>query len=116
MERLKHAMRLRTSPAIALAFLLAFLTPAQVVAADRIEKAGVITGLTVGNVVFLPAKAAAVTMGLLTGALSVVFFGGDRELATQIWRDTAEGPYIITPELAAAAVGSRPELDDQPSP
>ncbi|HWO41911.1 MAG TPA: hypothetical protein VNO43_08925 [Candidatus Eisenbacteria bacterium] len=98
---------------LALALLLALLSPNRANGEETIEKAGVIAGLTLGNTVFLPAKAAAVGMGLLTGALSILFFGGDRELATQIWRDTAEGPYIITPELAASAVGHRPELKDR---
>jgi len=38
--------------------------------------------------------------------------GGNAELTQQIWRDTTEGPYLITPEVAHKAIGKRPELTD----
>ncbi|MGH7824421.1 MAG: hypothetical protein ACREQ7_04510 [Candidatus Binatia bacterium] len=94
-----------------LMFLLGGLAPSLARAEEPLEKAGVAIGLTVGNALFLPAKAVSVSMGLITGAASLLFFGGNGEVANQIWRDTTQGPYIITPELAKTAVGERPELD-----
>ena len=60
---------------------------------------------------FLPIKAIVMTVGALSGALSYVVTGGNTELTQQIWRDTMQGPYIITPELARTGVGRRPELE-----
>jgi hypothetical protein len=80
-------------------------------AADMIENAGVVVALTEGNAWFLPAKAISVSVGVLTGALSFVLSGGNADLTKQIWRDTTEGPYLITPDVARMAVGQRPELE-----
>jgi hypothetical protein len=46
----------------------------------------------------------------MSGALSYVVTGGNREIADQVWRDTLQGPYVITPDLARRAIGHRPEL------
>jgi hypothetical protein len=78
-------------------------------AEDAIETAGVGVGVTLGNVLFLPIKAIEVTVGAVSGAFSYVVTG-NADLTKQIWRDTSEGPYVITPELARTAVGQRPEL------
>jgi hypothetical protein len=80
-------------------------------AADVIENAGVGVGLTAGNMLFLPIKAITVGVGALTGALSFVLTGGNADLTKQIWQDTTEGPYLITPDVARMAVGQRPELE-----
>jgi hypothetical protein len=80
-------------------------------AEDAIETAGVAIGVTLGNVLFLPIKAISVTMGAVSGAFSYVVTG-NADLTKQIWRDTSEGPYIITPEVAHTSVGQRPELLD----
>ena len=56
--------------------------------------------------------AIAVVMGALSGALSYVVTGGNAELTQQIWRDTTQGPYVITPEVARMGIGQRPELTD----
>ena len=79
-------------------------------AEDAIEKAGAAVELTAGNWLFMPVKALSLSMGVLSSGLSLVFFGGDTELAGQIWRDTTQGPYYITPELAKKSIGERPEL------
>ena len=81
--------------------------------ADVIENAGVGVGLTAGNMLFLPIKAISVGIGALSGALSFVVTGGNADLTKQIWRDTTEGPYLITPEVARMAVGERPELAEK---
>ena len=87
--------------------------PALLRAEDAIEKAGVAVGVTAGNMWFLPIKLITVTMGAVSGALSYVVTGGNADLTRQIWRDTAEGPYVITPEVARMGVGQRPELLEQ---
>jgi len=75
--------------------------------------AGMAVGVTAGNMWFLPIKAISVVMGVTAGAVSFVFSGGNAELTQQIWRDTTEGPYLITPEVAQKAVGHRPELGNK---
>lgn len=86
------------------------LSPLPVSAADPNEAAGIAVGLTAGNMWFVPIKAISVVMGLTEGTVSFVLSGGNAELTQQIWQDTTQGPYLITPEVAQKAVGDRPEL------
>jgi hypothetical protein len=86
------------------------LFPLRISASDLVEEAAVGIGVTAGNLWFVPIKAIAVVSGMVAGGLTYVFFGGDAEMATQIWENTTQGPYLITPEVARAAVGKRPEL------
>lgn len=95
---------------LAVALLLTCLFSTFGHADDAIETAGVGIGVTAGNMLFLPIKAISVTVGAFSAALSYVVTGGNTELTSQIWRDTSQGPYVITPEVARAAVGQRPEL------
>jgi hypothetical protein len=98
----------------ALCLLGAILTlpvPALLRAQDSVEKAGVGIGQTLGNVIFVPVKALTVLWGAIAGALAYPLSAGNEELTHQIWRDTAEGPYVITPEVAKMAIGERPELE-----
>jgi hypothetical protein len=92
---------------------IALISPAPLRAEDAIEKAGVAVGVTAGNMWFLPIKAITVGLGALSGALSYVVTGGNAELTQQIWRDTSQGPYLITPEVAHKAIGQRPELTEK---
>jgi hypothetical protein len=94
----------------ALVLTLTAFSPASLKAQDPIETAGVSVGVTAGNLWFLPIKAISVTIGALSGALSYVVTGGNLELTRQIWQDTAEAPYLITPEVARQSIGDRPEL------
>lgn len=94
-----------------MALFLTSLSPALLRAEDMIEKAGVATGVSAGNMWFLPIKAITMTIGALSGALSFVVTGGNTELTQQIWQDTSQGPYIITPDVARTAIGQRPELE-----
>jgi hypothetical protein len=96
----------------ALVLMLVGIFPASLRAEDGVEKAGVAVGLTAGNLWVLPIKAISVTVGALSGALSYVVTGGNTELTRQIWQDTTEGPYLITPELARKSIGQRPELEE----
>lgn len=95
--------------AIAL-LIIALLSPLALFAESSQETAGIGVGLTAGNMWFVPIKAISVVMGLTGGALSYVLTGGDTELTRQMWQDTTQGPYLITPEVARTAVGERPEL------
>jgi hypothetical protein len=95
---------------IAFALIVSSLTPAFLRAEDTIEKAGVVTGVTAGNMWLIPLKAISVANGIVSGALSFVVTGGNLSLTQQIWQDTTQEPYLITPELAKKAVGQRPEL------
>jgi len=97
--------------AIVAALTLTSVAPAPLRAEEFIEKAGVATGVTVGNTIAVPLKAVSMTFGALSGVLSYILTGGNSELTQQIWQDTLQGPYVITPELARMSVGQRPELD-----
>ena len=93
-------------------FVLIGFSPASLKAEDNIEKAGVGVGVTAGNLWFLPIKAIAMAVGAVSGALSYVVTGGNTELTQQIWQDTLQGPYVVTPELARTSIGQRPELQE----
>jgi predicted permease len=94
------------------AVLLSLLVAAPVRAEDTLERAGVVLGTTVGNVLFVPLKAISVSMGLFSGALSYVAMGGNREVTDQAWYHATRGPYLITEEVARKAIGERPELQE----
>lgn len=79
-------------------------------AKDPIESAAVGVGVSAGNMWFVPIKAISVLMGVTAGAFSFVVSGGNAELTKQIWKDSTQGPYLITPEEAQKAIGERPEL------
>jgi hypothetical protein len=103
-------MSLHSKPiAAALVLALALLSPSLLRAEDVVENAGVGVGVSIGNILFLPIKAISMTIGALSGGLSYVVTG-NADLTKQIWQDTTQGPYVITPELARTAVGQRPEL------
>ncbi|MDP2606676.1 MAG: hypothetical protein Q8S00_29405 [Deltaproteobacteria bacterium] len=102
----------RHAIAMALALLLTGLSPSFLRAEDAIETAGIAAGVTAGNMWFIPAKAASVSIGALTGALSFLLTG-NADLTKQIWQDTTQGPYVITADVAKQAVGERPELREK---
>ena len=54
------------------------LAPVHLRAEEVIEKAGVATGVTVGNTLAVPLKAISVTIGALSGALSFLVTGGNK--------------------------------------
>jgi hypothetical protein len=104
---------MRKIPTLLFAVLVLTLTgfsPNSLKAQEPVETAGVAVGVTAGNMWFLPIKAISVTVGALSGALSYVVTGGNLELTRQIWQDTSEPPYLITPKLASRSIGYRPEL------
>ena len=104
-------MRKSRFAAAALLLTLASAAPARLPAEEIIEKAGVATGVTVGNMFATPLKAVSMVIGALSGVLSFVVTGGDTEVAKQVWRNTSQGPYFVTPDLARMSVSQRPELE-----
>lgn len=97
-----------------IALSLVTALPQMLRAEDNIEKAGVAVGVSAGNMWFLPIKYLIVMpVEAFFGAVSYVVTGGNADLTQQIWRDTQEGPYVISPELARTAIGKRPELDEK---
>jgi hypothetical protein len=106
-------IRKTTLRAAVVLLTLSSFNPALLRAEDAIEKAGVATGVSAGNMWFLPIKAITVTFGALFGAVSYVVTGGNTEVTEQMWRDTFEGPYVITPEVARMGIGQRPELEEK---
>ena len=99
--------------AATIALALTAASPMLARAEDAIEKAGVAVGVSAGNMWFLPIKAISMTIGAISGAFSFVVTGGNAELTQQIWRDTSQGPYLITPEVARMSIGQRPELEQK---
>jgi hypothetical protein len=49
------------------------------------------------------------TMGVFSAGFSYAVTG-NADLTKQIWQDTTQGPYVITPDLARTSIGQRPEL------
>jgi hypothetical protein len=98
---------------IAVAAIVSFIWPSSLRADEIIEKEGVAAGVSVGNMWFIPIKAISVSNGIVTGALSFLLTGGNLDLTKQIWQDTTQGPYVITPELAQKGIGDRPELSEK---
>ncbi len=99
--------------ATAVALALISLAPQILRAEDNTEKAGFAVAVSAGNMWFLPVKAISMAVGALSGTLSYIVTGGNTELTQQIWRDTQQGPYIITPELARMGIGQRPLLEEK---
>ncbi len=104
----KRILALRA--AVPVALILTSLAPVSLRAEDTIEQAGMAAEMTAGNMWFIPAKFASASVGILSGALSFIVTGGNAGLTQQIWQDTLQGPYVITPELAKKSIGDRPEL------
>jgi hypothetical protein len=105
-------LKLRNLTAVILAVLLSGFFAAGSRAEDAIETAGIAAGVTGGNLWFLPIKAISVSVGALSGVLSLLLTG-NADLSKQIWEDTTQGPYVITPQVAKQAVGDRPELREK---
>ncbi len=99
--------------AITLSLIIASSAFSPVRSEDAIEKAAIGVGVTAGNMWFIPVKAISVSMGLLSSAVSVIFSGGDVDLARQIVKDTTAEPYFINVDLAKKSIGERPELQSK---
>ena len=106
---------MKSSPLLAaLAIATALTAPVFAENDERpIDRTAAGVGVTFGNVVFVPFKAISAVWGLGMGGLSFILSGGDTELTRQAWRDTTEGPYVITEEFARQSVGTRPEKEKQ---
>lgn len=99
------------SIALVTLFILALSFPFSARAIDVAEEAGVAVGLTAGNVLFVPVKVITVFSGLTASVFSFVVTGGNVEISRQIFQNTLQGPYLITPSVARTGVGERPELE-----
>jgi hypothetical protein len=102
-----------TKSLCAVLLALGLVFPMSLRAEEVVEKAGTGIGLTIGNVIAVPAKAISVSIGMAAGLLSFVLTGGDTEVAGQTWRNSIEDPYLITPEVAQKAIGERPQLKEK---
>jgi hypothetical protein len=96
--------------AVVLGLALSSVFPFSIRAEDAIEKTGMGVELTAGNLIFFPLKAFSMIVGVSASGLSYVVTGGDTEVSSQLWRDTTQGPYLISPDLARKSIGERPEL------
>ncbi len=90
--------------------LIVFLSPTYLHAEGGIEKAGVTTGVTVGNKVFVPLKVVLVGFAAHVAVISWLGSLGDTQQVKEIWKNTTERPYFISPEKARKAIGERPDL------
>ena len=106
------------SSLLAVFFLIALLSPIYLHAGEAIDKAGVTTGVTVGNIVFVPVKVALVAFAVPVAVISWLGSLGDTQQVKAIWKDTTDRPYFISPQVARKAIGQRPDLtaDWDPAP
>ena len=97
-------------------FLIVFLSPTYLHAEGGIDKAGVATGVTVGNMVFVPLKV--VLVGFAAPVVVISWLGslGDTQQVKEIWKNTTERPYFISPKEARKAIGERPDLTAEWNP
>ena len=91
-------------------FLIAILSPTYLHAEDAIKKAGVATGVTVGNLVFVPVKVSMMVFAAPVAVISWLGSLGDTQQVKAIWKDTTDRPYFISPKEARRAIGQRPDL------
>ena len=103
-----HFMKLR--PLLVVFFLIALLSPIYLHAGEAVEKAGVATGVTVGNLVFLPVKLSLMAFTAPVAVISWLGSLGDTEQVKAIWKDSMDKPYFISPKEARKAIGQRPDL------
>ena len=89
--------------------LAAFLfVPRTAWADSSVENVGVALGVVAGNMIYVPMKVSLAAFSIPQGLLSWLF-SGDREQSEEVFRNSLEGPYFITPEIARFAMGYRPD-------
>jgi hypothetical protein len=91
-------------------FLIVLLSPTYLHAGEAVKKAGVATGVTVGNLLFVPVKVALMVSAAPMAVISWLGSLGDTQQVKAIWKDTTDKPYFISPETARKAIGQRPDL------
>ncbi len=109
-----HCAKLRLL--LAVFFLIAILSPTFLHAGEAIEKAGVTTGVTVGNMIFVPLKVVLVGFAAPVAVISWLGSLGDTQQVKEIWKNTTEMPYFISPDQARKAIGERPDLTAEWNP
>lgn len=91
-------------------FLMVFLSPTYLHAEGGIDKAAVTTGVTIGNMVFVPLKVVLVSFAVPVAVIAWLGSLGDTQQVKEIWKNTTKMPYFISPEEARKAIGERPDL------
>ena len=109
-----HCTKLRSL--LGVFFLIAILSPTYLHAESGIDKAGVTTGVTIGNMVFVPLKVVLVGFAAPVAVISWLGSLGDTQQVKEIWKNTTEMPYFISPEKARKAIGERPDLTAEWNP
>ncbi len=109
-----HCTKLRSL--LGVFFLIAILSPTYLHAEGGIDKAGVTTGVTVGNMVFVPLKVVLVGFAVPVAVITWLGSLGDTQQVKEIWKSTTEMPYFISPEEARKAIGERPDLTAEWNP
>jgi len=109
-----HCAKLRLL--LAAFFLIVFLSPTYLHAGEAIDKAGMRLGVTVGNMVFVPLKVALVGFAAPVAVISWLGSLGDNQQVKEIWKNTTEMPYFISPDQARKAIGERPDLTAEWNP
>jgi len=105
---------MKTRLVAAVITLAIIVGPSSTRAEDVIEQAGVATGMSAGNMWFLPIKyLIVVPVAAVFGGISYVVTGGNTELTEQIWQDNFQGPYVIDADLARKGIGKRPQLEEK---
>jgi len=97
-------------------FLIALLSPTYLHAGEAVEKAGVATGVTIGNLVFVPVKLSLMAFAAPVAVISWLGSLGDTEQVKAIWKDTTEKPFFISRVAARKAIGERPDLTAEWNP
>ncbi len=103
-----HFIKLRSL--LVVFFIIALLSPIYLHAGEAVKKAGVATGVTVGNLVFVPVKVSMVLFAAPVAVISWLGSLGDTKQVKAIWNDTVDKPYFISRETARKAIGQRPDL------
>ena len=96
--------------------LIAILSPTFLHAGEAIDKAGVGLGVAVGNTVFVPVKVVLMGFAAHVAVISWLASLGDTQQVKEIWKNTTEMPYFISPEEARRAIGERPDLTAEWNP
>ncbi len=102
-----HRANLRSLVVVFL--MIAIMSPAHLHAAEAVNKAGEITGVTVGNLVFVPVKVAIMGFAAPVAVISWLGSLGDTKQVKAIWKDLTDTPYFISPKEASRAIGRRPD-------
>ncbi len=109
-----HCTSLRTL--VIVFFMIVIMSPTYLHAGEGVNKAGEITGVTVGNLIFVPLKVAIMGFAAPVAVISWLGSLGDTKQVKAIWKDSTDTPYFISPKEARKAIGKRPDLTAEWNP